>query len=341
MSNYYVAAGGSDSNSGTSTGSPWQTIGKIAGTTFSPGDIIAFNKGDTWVGTIGGTLSLAGASTSGTAATCTMTIASPCVVTKSAHGLVAGNPVYFTTTGTLPTGITSKQVYYVISTGLTTNTFEFSATVGGSAVNTSGSQSGTQTLVIPILFTSYGSGADPLSSGFNSSSAWTQISTNIWESTSTISTLSTANLATMNLTNIAQGRYPATTMLNIDSFSGSTITSTGLSGIVINGVSVTNWSGGGAQLVVYTDLFNIEIVSVSSQSGNTITYSGSAILNGSSNPQGFFIQNDVRTLGVSGQWYYNPSTNKIRIFTTVNPNGSTTRSMTGIQSIKGITSITF
>ena len=48
---YFVAAAGSDSNSGTSTGTPWQTIAKVNGSTFSPGDSILFNRGDVWYGT--------------------------------------------------------------------------------------------------------------------------------------------------------------------------------------------------------------------------------------------------------------------------------------------------
>jgi len=79
------------------------------------------------------------------AAVCTMTIASPCVVTIAAHGKTAGQAVVFTTTGALPTGITSGTTYYVISTGLATDTFRVSATAGGSVVNTSGSQSGVHT----------------------------------------------------------------------------------------------------------------------------------------------------------------------------------------------------
>lgn len=76
----------------------------------------------------------------------TMTIASPCVVTLTNHGLNLNDAVSFTTTGALPTGVTSGTTYYVISAGLGASTFEISATVGGSAVNTSGSQSGTHTL---------------------------------------------------------------------------------------------------------------------------------------------------------------------------------------------------
>lgn len=76
----------------------------------------------------------------------TMTIASPCVVTLTAHGLIANDRFYFTTTGALPTGVAANTLYYVISAGLTANAFQFSATQGGAAINSSGTQSGTHTL---------------------------------------------------------------------------------------------------------------------------------------------------------------------------------------------------
>lgn len=78
-----------------------------------------------------------------TTATITVTIASPGVVTWTSHGLVEGTPVKFTTTGALPTGITSGTTYYVKY--VNANTFQLAATVGGAAINTSGSQSGTHT----------------------------------------------------------------------------------------------------------------------------------------------------------------------------------------------------
>lgn len=82
----------------------------------------------------------------------TITIASPGVITLAAHGLTIGDQVVFTTTGALPTGITAGTVYYVISVGLTTNSFEISAVLNGSVINTSGSQSGVHTLtrVTPV-----------------------------------------------------------------------------------------------------------------------------------------------------------------------------------------------
>ena len=82
----------------------------------------------------------------------TVTIASPAVFTLNSHGLLQGDSIYFTTTGALPTGLSANTLYYVISAGLTTNTFRVSASAptgvsDGSAVNTTGSQSGVHTVV--------------------------------------------------------------------------------------------------------------------------------------------------------------------------------------------------
>ena len=46
-----MAAVGADTNSGTSTATPWQTIAKVNGSTFLPGDSVLFNRGDVWYGT--------------------------------------------------------------------------------------------------------------------------------------------------------------------------------------------------------------------------------------------------------------------------------------------------
>ena len=78
--------------------------------------------------------------------TFTVTIASPAVFSRTGHGLYAGVPVKFSTTGALPTGLTVGTTYYVISSGLTADAFQVSTSRGGSAVNTSGSQSGTHSV---------------------------------------------------------------------------------------------------------------------------------------------------------------------------------------------------
>lgn len=83
--------------------------------------------------------------TKGKTSTITMTIANPCVVTWTGHGLHADSEVVFTSTGDLPTGITAGTRYYVLSTDLGENTFKISATPQGAAIETTGTQSGTHT----------------------------------------------------------------------------------------------------------------------------------------------------------------------------------------------------
>lgn len=85
------------------------------------------------------------AATSTPVITGTVTIASPGVWTAAAHGLPNGASVLLSTTGALPTGLAVGTTYYVVSTA--TNTFQLSATSGGSAINTSGSQAGVHTIL--------------------------------------------------------------------------------------------------------------------------------------------------------------------------------------------------
>jgi len=72
---------------------------------------------------------------------CTISNASPGVVTAVAHGLSNGDAVIPETDGALPTGLTADTVvYYVINKA--TDTFQVSLTIGGTAVNTSSAGSG-------------------------------------------------------------------------------------------------------------------------------------------------------------------------------------------------------
>lgn len=49
---YYVSTSGSDSNSGTSMSSPWKTLSKINGSSFTAGDVISFQRGGSWTGNL-------------------------------------------------------------------------------------------------------------------------------------------------------------------------------------------------------------------------------------------------------------------------------------------------
>lgn len=60
--------------------------------------------------------------------------ASTDLVSKGAHGLLVGDPIYFTTL-TGGTGLTTTDIYYVIADGYTSNDFKVSTTPTGTAVD--------------------------------------------------------------------------------------------------------------------------------------------------------------------------------------------------------------
>jgi len=74
-----------------------------------------------------------------------ISIASPGVVTLQSHGLSVGQTVTFFTTDTLPTGLTAGVAYFVQSV-IDADNFTVSATSGGAAINTTGTQAGIQTI---------------------------------------------------------------------------------------------------------------------------------------------------------------------------------------------------
>jgi len=84
--------------------------------------------------------------------TVTLTIATPCVITLS-NVLAEGTAIKLATTGALPTGLTAGTTYYLINVdGVTAN---LAASLTGSAIATSGSQSGTHSISelvdVPII----------------------------------------------------------------------------------------------------------------------------------------------------------------------------------------------
>ena len=90
---------------------------------------------------------------SGSGATVTMTIATPCVVTDTGHTKIDGDMVRFSTTGDLPTGLVVDTTYYVVNAA--TDTYELSATSGGASIDTSGTQSGTHTVKTVVYDETY------------------------------------------------------------------------------------------------------------------------------------------------------------------------------------------
>ena len=162
-----------------------------------------------------------------------------------------------------------------------------------------------------ITIGAYGTGANPVITGFTTVGTWTRLESNIWESTNAVSDLPTCNMAVINGTNTTMGRFPNTGYLTFQSHVGHTsITSSSLN------AGATNWTG--AEVVIRKNRSVIDRSLIIAHSGTTLTYTSGSNDDGINN-FGFFIQNDPRTLDQQNEWYYNPGTKKIRVFSKVSP----------------------
>jgi len=87
-------------------------------------------------------------------ATVAISNGNPAVISKTAHGLVAGQMISFETTGTLPSPLVSTRGhYYYVSDASDPDSFTISATAGGAEIETTTDGSGVHTLLwgrIPI-----------------------------------------------------------------------------------------------------------------------------------------------------------------------------------------------
>lgn len=78
------------------------------------------------------------------AVNCTISVGTPAVITAVDHRLQSGAILYFTSTNTLPGGISASTEYYVTSDGLTNDTFNITTIPGSTTkVNTNSAGSGT------------------------------------------------------------------------------------------------------------------------------------------------------------------------------------------------------
>lgn len=160
-----------------------------------------------------------------------------------------------------------------------------------------------------IVYSRYGEGSAPTITGFLVVSSWTDTGSNIWESSSAVTSLSTLNMVSVNGVNTAMGRYPNAEYLTFESHSSNTsITDNQLSG-------TPNWTG--AEVVIRPVRWIFDRRTVASHSAGTLGFS--ALTYVPIDGFGYFIQNDVRTLDAPGEWYFNPTTKKLKIYSTAQP----------------------
>lgn len=153
--------------------------------------------------------------------TVTITIATPGVVTQTAHGLANGATVAFSTTGSLPTGLTAGTVYYVVNAA--TDTYEVSATSGGSSIATSGTQSGTHSVI----------SSPNKGSALSDATKWIDLGpTNPWGMFDQKLGTLTTNTDTIEVTVTPTGRATALAMFGLDAVSVTVTVTDSIDGVV-------------------------------------------------------------------------------------------------------------
>lgn len=192
--------------------------------------------------------SFAGVSAS---ATVTVTIANPAVFSLTAHGFIPGQSFTLTTTGALPTGLATATTYYVIATGLAVNTFQASASPAGSAIVTTGSQSGTHTLTST---TTVQNPAVTIATWGPSGLTGSQ-TTPILSLATTWNTSGIANGILLNVTNIAASS--SSNLLNLQ-VGGSSVFAVSLAGTVVSSSTITgttlvanNWNNSNNTVTIW------------------------------------------------------------------------------------------
>jgi hypothetical protein len=81
----------------------------------------------------------------------TISIGAPTTFFRTNHGLRPDYQISFLTTGSLPTGLETDTVYFILPDGLTNDSFRISTVRRGSPVITSGSQTGNQSYIVRRL----------------------------------------------------------------------------------------------------------------------------------------------------------------------------------------------
>lgn len=174
------------------------------------------------------------------------------------------------------------------------------------------------TLANPIIIGAYGTGEKPTLTGLVSITSWTNLGSNIWESTNSVSSQPTLDMVTINGVNTAMGRFPNSSTrdqgyLTYQKHNSTTsITSSGLSGTL-------DWTG--AEVVVKINLWTLRKSTITSQSGGEINFGTLGSRQTPTDRYGFFIQNDPRTLDKQGEWYFSPSTKKLKMYSKSQPSG--------------------
>lgn len=164
-----------------------------------------------------------------------------------------------------------------------------------------------------ITLSAYGTGATPVISGFTAISTWSNDGNGIYSSAAI--SVSKPNMVVINNQPQAMGRYPnesagAGGYLSYESFTDAPATPSITDDEL---TSAVNWTG--ADVVIRKKLWVLDRCRITNHSGSTIYFSNTgASTYGCTENYGYFIQNDIRTLDQFGEWFYDVTTSKLKVY---------------------------
>ena len=159
-----------------------------------------------------------------------------------------------------------------------------------------------------ITVGAYGTGADPIISGFTTLSSWTNEGGGIYSKVvSTSIPTDVAAIVSFDGTNQPMGRWPDATWNTTATWNSTTQ----LTDAANLNSGTLNWTG--AEVVVKTNMYYTVHPTITSHSGAVLVYSPNSIYTPSAG-YGYFIQNDLKTVTAYKEWYYNRSTSTLYLY---------------------------
>lgn len=185
----------------------------------------------------------------------------------------------------------------------------------------------TANLKSDINYGRYGTGVDPIITGYSTLTSWTNSATNIYYATLNVPYV---QIVTIDGTIRGKGRYPNTTYIQytshvVTNIGGSdrntSITGAGISAIPFNPATGT--------VVIRKARYYVDGQRITSRSSTTLNLDYSDIGNGypggappsGMDGNGSFIIDHIGTLDQDGEWFYDDATDRLYIYSTTNPSG--------------------
>jgi parallel beta-helix repeat protein len=145
-----------------------------------------------------------------------------------------------------------------------------------------------------IIIGAYGDGSDPVITGLETLESWTNETGGIWSKS--IECESIPKYILINNFGYAMGRYPNNSFLFYETFN------TNLSISDNQLTSNTDWTG--AEAVIRKNDWTMDRCIITKHSGPDLHYTSLGSASNATRNNGYFFQNDLRTLDNFGEWYY-------------------------------------